>query len=156
MTTEQVIELVVAERERQIAKWGKQNLKLYFWILILQEELGEVAKAIIDEEPKENLLNEAVQVTAVAVQMCEWASELVGWPCNSREVLKLVFTGWKLSDGLPMNAHLEITTQIGMLCAEKKDNIFQEAEFASNYLKRIVFNGCLLIYRLSKQQQHEL
>ncbi|WP_179950451.1 nucleoside triphosphate pyrophosphohydrolase family protein [Spirosoma aerolatum] len=151
MTAEQVIELVVAERERQIAKWGKQNLKLFFWILILQEELGEVAKAIIDEEPKENLLNEAVQVTAVAVQMCEWASELVGWPCNSREVLGLVFARRKLSDGLAMNAHLELTSLIGMLCTTKHDNIYQEAQFASSYLQQIVFNGCLLIYRLSEQ-----
>ena len=61
---------VIAERDRQDAKWGEQNHDAGRWALILLEELGEWAKAELDARPNESH-KEAVHVTAVALAIVE-------------------------------------------------------------------------------------
>jgi NTP pyrophosphatase (non-canonical NTP hydrolase) len=156
---EKIIELVVAERQRQIKKWGKQNQTMFMWLLILQEEMGEVAKAIIDDEGQEQLLTEAVQVAAVAVQICEWASDLQGWSFDAQQVLNQIFQRSKLSPGTPREAHLSLNVDLGTLSAKlnpRHDNALSsaEAEYASHYLRRIAFNACLLVHRLILTYDH--
>jgi len=80
--TENVLLDVVAERQRQDAKWGVQNHHLEWWYAILGEEFGEVGKAILethfDNGPEarkfgglDNIRKEAIHVAAVAVALCE-------------------------------------------------------------------------------------
>ena len=40
--------LILAERERQDAKWGQQDHGHLFWFAILSEEVGEVAASILE------------------------------------------------------------------------------------------------------------
>lgn len=58
--------LVAAEMYRQIELWGDQCGKPQgIWSAILTEEVGEVAKAVLDNDV-ENLKEELIQVAAVA------------------------------------------------------------------------------------------
>jgi len=60
----------LTENYRQVEKWGSQrDNPPGIWLAILAEELGEVAKAILENEPRENLYQELVQVAAVAASM---------------------------------------------------------------------------------------
>ena len=64
------------ERIRQINKWGPQYHDDPTWMLILSEEVGEVAKSIIDRIHSGNAdivetRKEIVQVAAVAVAWLE-------------------------------------------------------------------------------------
>ena len=64
------------ERIRQINKWGPQYHDDPTWMLILSEEVGEVAKSIIDRIHSGNTnitetRKEIVQVAAVAVAWLE-------------------------------------------------------------------------------------
>ena len=72
-TTKKVLLEVEQERLNQIAKWGKQEHSLADWYLILAEEVGEVAKAILEGD--KGLYNELIQVAAVSVQICEALKE---------------------------------------------------------------------------------
>lgn len=58
------------ERAKQNAKWGVQNHNPARWLAILVEEVGEVAKAIV-EDRSFDVRNELVQVAAVAVAAIE-------------------------------------------------------------------------------------
>ena len=63
--------LIRAERERQDAKWGaNRNLANEVWLTILTEEVGEAAKAMLEED-KEGLKLELVQIAAVTVAWME-------------------------------------------------------------------------------------
>lgn len=57
-------DLIQIERNNQIEKWGEQNHSDEKWIVIILEELGEAAKAVI-EKNEEGLLEETVQVAAL-------------------------------------------------------------------------------------------
>lgn len=73
--TAATLDLVAAERQRQDVKWGRSpghwpngsGVKL----AVLVEEVGEVARALLEEEGDERLLEELVQVAAVAVAWAE-------------------------------------------------------------------------------------
>jgi NTP pyrophosphatase (non-canonical NTP hydrolase) len=76
------LQALIAERQRQDAKWGEQNHEPQFWMGILMEEVGELAQAVnetvFDNGEKErakggyvNMRAEAVQVAAVAVAFVE-------------------------------------------------------------------------------------
>lgn len=78
------INLVVAERERQIDLWGDQSGKHpYEWMAILGEEYGELCEAVNEtcfQNPKHperggkpNIVKEAVHVAAVAIAIAEAA-----------------------------------------------------------------------------------
>ena len=71
-----VLQDVSDERIRQINKWGPQHHDDPTWMLILGEEVGEVAKSIIDRihSGKTDIAEtrkELVQVAAVAVAWLE-------------------------------------------------------------------------------------
>lgn len=76
------LDLVVEERRRQIEKWGDQSENhLFEWVSILGEEFGELCEAVNescfqnathrDRGGMQNVINEAVQVAAVAVSIVE-------------------------------------------------------------------------------------
>ncbi len=63
------------ERNRQDDKWGAdRKLPNDTWYRILGEEVGEVAMALNDNEPVENLRAELVQVAATAIAWLECLS----------------------------------------------------------------------------------
>lgn len=65
-----VTDALIAEMVSQDFKWGAdRNLEPLFWNAILGEEVGEVSKAILENDP--NLRNELIQVAAVAMQWVE-------------------------------------------------------------------------------------
>lgn len=57
-------DLIQIERNAQDEKWGEQRHTDEKWLTILLEEIGEAAKAVL-EENDEALLVEVVQVAAV-------------------------------------------------------------------------------------------
>lgn len=61
---------ILQERERQFKKWGLQDHDEDRWMVILMEEVGEVARAIFDENA-DNYREELIQVAAVAVAAVE-------------------------------------------------------------------------------------
>jgi len=80
-----VLEDIAKERNRQDDKWGVQEHDMLYWLGILMEEVGEVAKAII-ETPKgktyptplidaekwmDEIRDELIQVAAVAAAAVE-------------------------------------------------------------------------------------
>lgn len=71
------IRQIIAERASQDAKWGQQNHDNRKWAAILMEEIGEVARAVLESEQGQqnadsvNLREELVQVAAVAMAWLE-------------------------------------------------------------------------------------
>jgi len=76
------VEAVSAERRRQHEKWGEQNHDMMTWLAILHEETGELAEACLHEKfggpAAENVMLEAVQVAAVALQIVEFLQRGMG------------------------------------------------------------------------------
>ena len=76
---DKAIALVKAERERQFAKWGKQNHDLFTWLSSLMEEVGEAAQAALHStfggSHAGTFKIEMIHVAAVAVQIIEWFEE---------------------------------------------------------------------------------
>lgn len=79
--TDYVLEDVRDERHAQDEKWGEQNHALPIWHLVLAEEVGEVAEAILEgrasgnysrERHIQDIREELVQVAAVAVAVIEY------------------------------------------------------------------------------------
>lgn len=68
---------VLAERERQDAKWGEQNHDDYIWLAILMEEVGEASQETLVEKfgaaanGHGNLREEVVHIAAVALAWIE-------------------------------------------------------------------------------------
>jgi len=64
------------ERIEQYKKWGDQRHDLQFWYIILMEEIGEVAKAILEDRGEEcnkkRIGKELVQSGAVIVAILEY------------------------------------------------------------------------------------
>ncbi len=79
--TLKVLNQIAHEREAQNRKWGEQNHEPTHWLAILLEEVGEVAKDVVEykavksERVQRNHLDNArielIQVAAVAVAMIE-------------------------------------------------------------------------------------
>jgi NTP pyrophosphatase (non-canonical NTP hydrolase) len=69
-STAYALDLVRTERANQDQRWGEQNHAPLYWLGILMEEVGEVAKALIEFKMGE-YRKEVVQVGAVAVAMLE-------------------------------------------------------------------------------------
>ena len=73
--TTHVLREVIAEREKQHAKWGEQNHAAFCWLAILHEESGEVAQACLHDvfggKAQGTLRAELIQVAAVAVAFIE-------------------------------------------------------------------------------------
>lgn len=66
------LHLIISEREVQLSSWGKQEHEPHWWKLILDEEVGELSKAILEDHfkyPNANpadINRELIQVAAVA------------------------------------------------------------------------------------------
>lgn len=75
----EVLDAIIAERQRQDEKWGEQNHVEPLWATILGEEFGEVCRASLaieavglnDSALVEHLRSELIQVAAVAVAWVE-------------------------------------------------------------------------------------
>lgn len=70
MSQAKVIFDVIAERNAQDAKWGAQHHGPDGWLAILVEEIGEVAKAILEGRGF-GYRDELIQVAAVAIAAIE-------------------------------------------------------------------------------------
>lgn len=74
------LQLIMEERRRQDKKWGEQNHSDLYWLGILTEELGELAKAIIENKPTNfdygEVNRELTQVAAVALAWMEAKARL--------------------------------------------------------------------------------
>lgn len=66
LTDQGAIQKVLRERCFQDGKWGLQIHDMSRWLAILTEEIGEMAKAALENDPEE-FKKEAIQVAAVAV-----------------------------------------------------------------------------------------
>jgi NTP pyrophosphatase (non-canonical NTP hydrolase) len=69
------IKAIIHERQRQDKKWGEQNHGPDGWLPILMEEVGEVAKAMLEGSGLK-YLDELTQVAAVAVAAMESANRV--------------------------------------------------------------------------------
>lgn len=142
--------LIIEERVRQTEKWGKQQLTLTGWLLVLQEEMGEVARAMLETANPESARHqreEAVQVTAVAVQMCEWLSELHGWPCSAEELLDRTFAKYELSLGDPAQSYTQLTQLMGALAEQILSRANAHNDEISKIARRLTIFGLELTYR---------
>ena len=70
MNTDKIVKFIIAERARQDEKWGEQNHNIYKWLAILGEEVGEVNKAVLEDNYKD-VIDELIQIGAVTVAMIE-------------------------------------------------------------------------------------
>jgi len=70
MKTEDIVALILSERNKQDIKWGEQNHNIYKWLAILGEEVGEVNKAALENKYDE-VFDELIQIAAVSVAMIE-------------------------------------------------------------------------------------
>lgn len=74
MSTRDVLLEVLEERHRQDQKWGEQNHAPGPWMLILAEEVGEVARAALA-----NIFAEANDAQSVRRELIEVAAVAVAW-----------------------------------------------------------------------------
>jgi len=76
-----VLDDIAKERARQNAKWGVQRHPYPVWLMILSEEVGEVAQAMQSgqkwskDTDDKDLYSELIQVAAVAVAIAEQVRE---------------------------------------------------------------------------------
>ena len=80
---ERVLDHIRAERERQIAKHGDHRREAGTWALILNEETGEVARAVLGcnqlvERDHQALYDELIQIAAVAAAWAETVYRRMG------------------------------------------------------------------------------
>ncbi|WP_144461806.1 hypothetical protein [Siminovitchia fortis] len=81
MNLKNVLQKIIWERERQNNMWGSQRHDWGTWLIILMEEVGEVAQAMQAERhwgkpsDKDDLQKELIQAAAVAVAMAEQIEE---------------------------------------------------------------------------------
>jgi len=62
---------ILSERREQDEKWGEQNHDDLYWFAILTEEIGELAKEIIEGKSVPHLREELIQVAAVSLAWLE-------------------------------------------------------------------------------------
>ena len=70
MSAENVYLAIQEERDRQNAKWGVKSLPPTIWLPVLVEEVGEVARAIMEQD-NQAMRGELVQVAAVCIAWLE-------------------------------------------------------------------------------------
>lgn len=96
---------VQAERERQDVKWGEQNHHPFVWLAILQEEVGEAAKAALEGCPLD-YHKEMIQVAAVAVAALECLERMGPGPWPDLTALQCQIARFRAALGEnPGNAH---------------------------------------------------
>ncbi len=65
-----IVKRILSERTRQDQKWGEQNHDDHKWLAILVEEIGEVAKGLL-ENPSKVIWTES-EITQVAAVCMAW------------------------------------------------------------------------------------
>lgn len=78
-----LIKLVKLENEKQIEKWGIQDHDPPTWMLILNEEVGELNKAVLKQwvnagdyrKFRDQVIKEAIQVATLALKIAEMAKK---------------------------------------------------------------------------------
>lgn len=65
---------VQTEQDRQVELWGVQSHDRGMWYAILGEEFGEVGKAINEHDDDTDLVEELIQVAAVAAS---WVDDIL-------------------------------------------------------------------------------
>jgi NTP pyrophosphatase (non-canonical NTP hydrolase) len=65
-----LIDEILQERKRQDLRWGQQNHGPEFWLLILLEEIGEAARAVLEGQV-DGYKKELTQVAAVSIAAIE-------------------------------------------------------------------------------------
>ena len=77
---EEALDMIAAEDIRQIEKWGYQVHSIETWYLILAEEVGELAKAILEAKVQGGGLSimekEATQAATVAIKIARMIRSL--------------------------------------------------------------------------------
>ncbi len=67
--------LIYWENHRQIKRWGIQEHDAATWMLILSEEHGELAQALLQYEyedgPVDQVIKEAIQIATLAIKIAE-------------------------------------------------------------------------------------
>ncbi len=75
VSKEKLIELIDAENQYQLRKWGIQNRTPSEWMMFLTEEVGELANAISEEYYREgsprDVVDESIQVATLALKVAE-------------------------------------------------------------------------------------
>lgn len=72
-----IFDLIEARREKQDQKWGyDRHLPDDTWFRILGEEYGEIAKALNEHEDCAQLIDELLDLAAVAVA---WMEDQLSW-----------------------------------------------------------------------------
>jgi len=75
MLRNEIFKRIQHKREEQDIKWKQRPHSFPFWVTILAEELGELAKAVLEDKLKPSDLcdieDEAIDVAAVAVAILE-------------------------------------------------------------------------------------
>ena len=70
MNRRTILHEIIVERERQYQKWGRSSHSFGAWLAILMEEVGEAAKAGLEDRYDE-LHKELIQCAAVLVAWLE-------------------------------------------------------------------------------------
>jgi len=70
-----IFNMISAEEDRQVKKWGIQNRTPFEWMAYLTEEVGELAKAISEHEYRggfsDDVVREAIQTATLAAKIAE-------------------------------------------------------------------------------------
>lgn len=72
---EEALDMITAEDVSQRERWGNQRHHAHRWNTILTEEVGELAKAVL-EDNVEQIEKEATQVVTLALKMAYMARQL--------------------------------------------------------------------------------
>ena len=70
-----ILHEILKENNRQLEKWGIQDHYGTEWLAILTEEVGELAKAILEYDrglcTSRDVMKEAIQASTVAIKIAE-------------------------------------------------------------------------------------
>ena len=92
MSQEKVLAEVKAERDKQDSKWGVQRHGPDGWLAILTEEVGEVAKSVLEGNGL-HYRKELIQVAAVAVAAIEcfdWGNGKIGSLVKAQQEIRIL------------------------------------------------------------------
>ena len=71
-----LMNVVLTESDRQLSKWGTQNVTSFEWMTYLTEEVGELAQAINEFEYRQgcvaDIVKEAIQVATLSLKIAEF------------------------------------------------------------------------------------
>ena len=75
LKNQQLYNLIWAEHERQLAKWGVQDHEPFAWLAFALEELGETSDAISEWTYRggnaKDVVKEAIQTATLALKIAE-------------------------------------------------------------------------------------